>query len=194
MARKPQRPLKDDEGMMVGGTERGRKPQRPLRDDEGTLAAWSQMTKAEKDFVRKREKDELDKASSQRSRPLSSRIVDGYYGIVATPNIAKARAKEAGGDSQLRESIYQDAKKEASRSDEDRERRSRYGVNRILKRKDIEMAKGGTTAATRAKAKAVPKKAAPAKAVPKKMAAGGSTASKRADGCATKGKTKGRFI
>jgi hypothetical protein len=132
----------------------------PLKDDETRLASWDQMTAAEKARVRAREKAELEKAKSERKRPLSSRIMDGLF----TP---LQRAKEtASEDTSRRESRYQDAKKEASKSDKDRNREVNgfpaklYPVDRKIK-----LRKGGSVSASR-----------------------------RGDGCATKGKTKGRFV
>lgn len=169
---------------------------KPLKDDEGLLASWGQMTAAEKARVRKRENDALDEASSERSRPISSRIADKLYDIGATTAVAKARAKEAQEDIRRRDIIYQDAKKKASQSDKDRDNK-RYGVDRPVKTKDLSFARGGTTAATKAKAKAVPKKAAPAKAVPKKVVTQKGVAAKAKPmayakgGMATKKKKKG---
>jgi hypothetical protein len=132
----------------------------PLKDNESRLASWDQMTAAEKARVRAREKAELEKAKSERKRPLSSRIMDGLF----TP---LQRAKEtAAEDASRRESRYQDAKKEASKSDKDRNREVNgfpaklYPVDRKIK-----LRKGGSVSASR-----------------------------RGDGCATKGKTKGRFV
>jgi hypothetical protein len=132
----------------------------PLKDDETRLASWDQMTAAEKARVRAREKAELEKAKSERKRPLSSRIMDGLF----TP---LQRAKEtAAEDASRRESRYQDAKKEASKSDKDRNREVNgfpaklYPVDRKIK-----LRKGGSVSASR-----------------------------RGDGCATKGKTKGKFV
>jgi hypothetical protein len=134
---------------------------KPLKDDETRLARWDQMTAAEKARVRAQEKAALEKAESERKRPLSSRIMDGLF----TPfQRAKEKAAE---DASRRESRYQDAKKEASKSDKDRTREVNgfpsklYSVDRKIK-----LRKGGSV----------------------------SSASKRGDGCATKGKTKGRFV
>ena len=132
----------------------------PLKDNESRLASWDQMTAAEQARVRAREKAELEKAKSERKRPLSSRIMDGLF----TP---LQRAKEtASEDASRRESRYQDAKKEASKSDKDRNRKVNgfpaklYPVDRKIK-----LRKGGSVSASR-----------------------------RGDGCATKGKTKGKFV
>jgi hypothetical protein len=130
----------------------------PLKDDETRLARWDQMTAAEKARVRAREKAKLKEAESERKRPLSSRIMDGLF----TP---LQRAKEtAAEDASRRESRYQDAKKEASKSDKDRTREVNgfpsklYPVDRKIK-----LRKGGSVSASR-----------------------------RGDGIARKGKTRGK--
>ena len=131
-----------------------------LGDDETRLARYSQLNAEEKARVRAKEKAELEKAKSERKRPLSSRIMDGLF----TP---LQRAKEtAAEDASRRESRYQDAKKEASKSDKDRSRE----VNGF------------------------PAKLYPVDRKVKLFRKGGSTASKRGDGCATKGKTKGKMV
>ena len=118
----------------------------PLKDNESRLASWDQMTAAEKARVRAREKAELEKAKSERKRPLSSRIMDGLF----TP---LQRAKEtAAEDASRRESRYQDAKKKASQPDKDRSRKVNgfpaklYPVDRNVKL----FRKGGSTASKRA--------------------------------------------
>ena len=137
----------------------------PLKDNESRLASWGQMTAAEKARVRAREKAELEKAKSERKRPISSRIADSFYKM-GPPFVANPRAKEAAEDISRRESLYREAKKEASKSDKDRNREVNgfpaklYPVDRKIK-----LRKGGSVSASR-----------------------------RGDGCATKGKTKGKFV
>jgi hypothetical protein len=102
------------------------------------------MTAAEKARVRAREKAELEKAKSERKRPLSSRIMDGLF----TP---LQRAKEtAAEDASRRESLYREAKETASKSDKDRSRKVNgfpaklYPVDRKLK-----LRKGGSVSASK---------------------------------------------
>ena len=145
---------------------------KPLADNETRMARWDQMTPAEKARVRAKEKATLEKAESERERPLSSRVMDSLIATFGQSANAKARAQEAAEDISRRESRYQDAKRAASRSDKDRNQPlNLYGVDRVVKIDGKK--KGGAV---------------------KGYAKGGSTASKRADGCATKGKTKGRFV
>ena len=126
----------------------------PLKDNESRLASWDQMTAAEKARVRAREKAELEKAKSERKRPLSSRIMDGLF----TP---LQRAKEtAAEDASRRESRYQDAKKEASKSDKERNREVNgfpaklYPVDRKIKlRKGGSVSKRADGCATKGKTK-----------------------------------------
>jgi hypothetical protein len=115
-----------------------------LGDDETYQARWDQMTAAEKARVRAREKAELEKAKSERKRPLSSRIMDGLF----TP---LQRAKEiAAEDASRRESRYQDAKKEASQSDKDRVTgEGPLGVRRYGLDRPVKLRKGGSVSASR---------------------------------------------
>lgn len=107
-----------------------------LGDDETRLARYSQLNAEEKARVRAEEKAKLKKATSERYRPLSSRIMDGLF----TP---LQRAEEiAAEDASRRESRYQDAKKEASKSDKDRTKL--YPVDRKIK-----LRKGGSVSASR---------------------------------------------
>jgi hypothetical protein len=134
-----------------------------LGDDETRLARYSQLNAEEKARVRAKEKAVLEKAKSERERPLSSRIMDRYYKM-GPSFVANPRAKEAAEDTSQRESRYQDAKREASKSDKDRNREvngfpaKMYPVDRKIK-----LRKGGSVSASR-----------------------------RGDGIARKGKTRGK--
>jgi len=138
---------------------------KPLKDNESRLASWDQMTPAEKARVRAKEKAALEKAESERKRPISSRIADRFYKM-GPSFVANPRAKEAAEDTSRRESLYREAKETASKSDKDRSRKVNgfpaklYPVDRKIK-----LRKGGSVSASR-----------------------------RGDGCAVKGKTKGRFV
>lgn len=145
---------------------------KPLADNETRMARWDQMTPAEKARVRAKEKAALEKAESERERPLSSRIMDTATRLFGTSAAAKASAESAARDKGERESRYQAAKRAASQSDKDRSQPlNLYGVDRVLKTDGKK--KGGSV---------------------KGYAKGGSTASKRADGCAKRGRTRGKMI
>ena len=115
-----------------------------LGDDETYVARLDQMTAAEKASVRAREKAKLEKAKSERKRPLSSRIMDGLF----TP--LQRAAEIAAEDASRRESRYQDAKKEASQSDKDRaSREGTFGGRRYTLDRQVKLRKGGSVSASR---------------------------------------------
>lgn len=137
-----------------------------LGDDETRLARWDQMTAAEKARVRAREKAELKEAESERKRPLTTRVVDTLYDKLGRTADAKARAKEAKVDNQYRANRYEEAKREASRSDADRAtREGPLGVTRYPVDRPVKLRKGGSVSASR-----------------------------RGDGIARKGKTRGKMV
>jgi hypothetical protein len=139
---------------------------KPIADDETRMAKFGNLTPDEKRKERAKQQAELESATSERERPLGSRIMDKLGAAFGQPANQKAHEQAAAEDTARRESRYQTAKQRAGMSDQELEKEpSLYGTDRAMKLKDN----------------------------PLKMAKGGS-ASSRADGCAQRGKTKGRFV
>jgi len=141
---------------------------KPIADDETRLAKFGNLTPDEKRKERAKQQAELESATSERERPLGSRIMDKLGAAFGQPANQKAHEQAAAEDTARRESRYQTAKQRAGMSDQELEKEpSLYGTDRSMKLKDnpLKMAKGGSV----------------------------GSASKRADGCAQRGKTKGKM-
>jgi len=141
---------------------------RPIADDETRMAKFGNLTPDEKRKERAKQQAELESATSERERPLGSRIMDKLGAAFGQPANQKVDAQAAAEDIARRESRYQTAKQRAGMSDQELEKEpSLYGTDRAMKLKDnpLKMAKGGSV----------------------------GSASKRADGCAQRGKTKGKM-
>jgi hypothetical protein len=139
---------------------------RPIADDETRMARFGNLTPDEKRKERAKQQAELESATSERERPLGSRIIDKMGLVLGHP--ANQKNEMIAEDIARRESRYQTAKQRAGMSDQELEKEpSLYGTDRVMKLKDnpLKMAKGGSV----------------------------GSASKRADGCAQRGKTKGKM-
>jgi hypothetical protein len=141
---------------------------KPIADDETRMAKFGNLTPDEKRKERAKQQAELESATSERERPLGSRIMDKLGAAFGHPANQKVNEQAAAEDTARRESRYQTAKQRAGMSNQELETEpSLYGTDRAIKLKDnpLKMAKGGSV----------------------------SSASKRADGCAQRGKTKGKM-
>jgi len=141
---------------------------KPIADDETRMAKFGNLTPDEKRKERAKQRAELESATSERERPLGSRIMDKLGATFGQPANEKVREQAAAADTARRESRYQTAKQRAEMSDQELEKEpTLYGTDRVIKLKDnpLKMAKGGSV----------------------------GSASKRADGCAQRGKTKGKM-
>jgi len=141
---------------------------KPIADDETRMAKFGNLTPDEKRKERAKQQAELESATSERERPLGSRVMDKLGAAFGQPANEKVREQAAAADTARRESRYQTAKQRAEMSDQELEKEpTLYGTDRVMKLKDnpLKMAKGGSV----------------------------GSASKRADGCAQRGKTKGKM-
>ena len=108
-----------------------------LGDDEGRLAKFRNLTPSEKAKIRSEQQAELSEATSNRKRPLSSRVVDKLYESLGNPTTQELTAKTAAEDTARRQTRYDDAKRRAAMSDEELDKEKRlYGVDRKVKLAD----------------------------------------------------------
>tara|TARA_R110000868_G_scaffold93785_2_gene259286 strand:- start:200 stop:823 length:624 start_codon:yes stop_codon:yes gene_type:complete len=162
-----------------------------LKDDETRMTRFGNLNTKEKAQIREKQKTDLSSATSDRQRPLGSRVLDKLY--EAAPFVSPTnRRKEAEADTAQRESRYQTAKRRAETTDENLSKEPNlYGTNRTFKLEEgkkqggsiKKYARGGATA----KYMSFTKTGKPDGMKPvTKMARGG--------GCESRGKTKGRFV
>ena len=115
-----------------------------LKDDETRLAKFNALSPERKAAIRAAQQKELEEATKERTRPLSSRALDAMTQIFGTAKGAEAARQRSGEDAARREQRFQEAQRASGMSDAEMDAQPRYyGDTKVHK-----LAKGGKVSAS----------------------------------------------